>query len=206
MWSDTCTTAEDTRAAPKERTCTDPLSAGCRIYRSAVYGTLQSLTNVSMFCTNTAVCTRTMLLRTICFRCTRVDENIGDDRYRAKNAGHTLRRYACIANAADNNNEHYSSIERTARIFHMRIVPCLLLLSAHRAEHSWSRGNVGSHTAISAVRSSTRARCVHCCCCRAAGLWCCRKLEVSTACELCCYCCLGRGPRRNNACVEALTL
>ena len=67
----------------------------------------------------------------------------------------------------------------------MRIVPCLLLLLAYCAEHSWSSRNVGSHTAICAVRSSIRARCAHCCC-WAAGLWlwCCRSLEVSTLCGL----------------------
>ena len=81
----TCTTAEDTRAATKERSCTDPLSAGSSIYRSAVYGTLQSVTTVGMVCTNAAVhdaCT------TICFCCTRVDGHIGDDRYRGKTAAH----------------------------------------------------------------------------------------------------------------------
>ena len=54
------TTAEDKRAATKERACTDdPLSAGSidRIYRSAVYDTLQSVTIVSLFCTNAAAYT-----------------------------------------------------------------------------------------------------------------------------------------------------
>ena len=39
-------------------------------------------------------------------------------------------------------------------------------------------------TLIAAVRSSIRARCAQCCCLWAAGLWCCRKLEVSTLCAL----------------------
>ena len=38
----------------------------------------------------------------------------------------------------------------------MCIVRCLLLLFAHCAEHSWSSGNVGSHTAIR--RRSSRKR------------------------------------------------
>ena len=41
MWCDTGTTADDTRAATKVRACIYPLSAGSRIYWSAVYDTLQ---------------------------------------------------------------------------------------------------------------------------------------------------------------------
>ena len=48
----------------------------------------------------------------------------------------------------------------------------------------WSLEISDKSTLIAAVRSSTRTRCVHCCCSWAAGLWCCRKLEVSTLCSL----------------------
>ena len=85
MWSDTCTTAEDTRSATKELSCTDPLSARSRVYRSSVYDTLQSVTTAVCFVRTLMY---TMLVRTICFCCTRVDEQVGDDRYRAKNAAH----------------------------------------------------------------------------------------------------------------------
>ena len=71
---------EDARAATKERSCTDPVPAGSRIYRSAVYGTLQSVTIKILL----SVC----FVRTICFCCTRVDERIGDDGCRVKNAAH----------------------------------------------------------------------------------------------------------------------
>ena len=106
--------------------------------------TLQSVTTVSILVRTLLY---TILVRTTCFFCiivTRVDEHIGDDRYRAKNA-----------NAADNNNEH-GSTERTTRIFHMRIVPCLLLLLAHCAEHFWSSGNVGSHSKMRNTIIETR--------------------------------------------------
>ena len=81
-----------------------------------------------------------MLVRTICFCCSiRVDEHIGDDRYRVKCRSYFAEGARAKANSADN-NEHYSSTERIARIFHKRIVPCLLLrLLAYCAEHSWSR-------------------------------------------------------------------
>ena len=60
-----------------------------------------------------------MLVRTICFCYTRVDEHIRDVLYRANTAGHIAEYTRASADAADN-NEHYSSAERTARVFHMR--------------------------------------------------------------------------------------
>ena len=61
---------------------------------------------------------------------------------------------------------------------------------------AWSRSieiSDKSTAVIAAVRSSIRARCAHCFC-WTAGLWCCRKLEVSMLCALLLLLLSGRWP------------